>query len=121
MKHLRFIIAIVLMVIVLTILVQNHTAMSTRVVFRANLLLAQYESPDISLYIIVTITFLFGILVSGLYGILERFRLQKQIRLLQKQVREKDAELNSLRNLPITAEDVIPEKSTEETVDSPMT
>ena len=44
--------------------------------------------------------------ISGLYGIIERFRLKKQIKILESASRERDKELNSLRNLPITSDDV---------------
>jgi len=54
----------------------------------------------------VTIAFLFGVIVAGLYGFIERFRLKKEIKVLAHASREKDKELNSLRNLPITSDDV---------------
>jgi hypothetical protein len=36
----------------------------------------------------------------------ERFRLKRQIRNMNKQLKEKDKELNSLRNLPVTSEEL---------------
>ena len=59
-----------------------------------------------SVYYIVTISFLFGVILLGLYGIIERFRLMKALKLLRATSQEKDQELNSLRNLPITSEDI---------------
>jgi hypothetical protein len=56
----------------------------------------------------VTIAFLFGVLVTGFYGIIERFRLKREIKTLVSTSREKDKELSSLRNLPITSDDVSP-------------
>jgi hypothetical protein len=61
-----------------------------------------------TVYVIVTVAFLFGVVVSGLYGIIERFHLKKQIRELMNAHKEKDEELSSLRNLPITSDDVPP-------------
>jgi len=52
-------------------------------------------------YFVIIIVFLLGILIASLYGIFERFKLKKEIRILSKEKREKDKELNSLRNLPI--------------------
>ena len=109
MKHVKFIVAIILMLIVVILVVQNHEAMSTRVVFRINLVTFHYQTSQLTLYHIVTIAFLFGIIVSGFYGIVERFRLKKQIKMLRSITREKDEELNSLRNLPITSDDVVAE------------
>ena len=108
MKQLKFIVAIILMLLVVIIIVQNHKAMSTNVVFRLDLLSFQWESSQMTVYIIVTIAFLFGVVVSGLYGIIERVHLKKQIRELMNANKEKDEELSSLRNLPITSDDVTP-------------
>ena len=106
MKHLRFILAIFLMLVVVILIVQNHSAMSAEVEFRVDLLIFHFQSPSISLYYIVTIAFLFGVIISGLYGIIERFRLKREIKTLKSTSQEKDTELNSLRNLPITSDDV---------------
>ena len=57
MKHLKFIVAIILMLIVVILIVQNHEAMSTRVVFRVNLIFLNYRTTELSVYHIVTIAF----------------------------------------------------------------
>ena len=108
MKQLRYILAILLMLAVVILIVENHEAMSTQVIFKVyiGLLSIHHESPQMNLYNIVTIAFLFGVIVSGIYGMIERFRLKKEIRALMGASREKDKELNSLRNLPITTDDV---------------
>jgi hypothetical protein len=41
----------------------------------------------------------------------ERFRLKRKIKTLTKEANEKDKELNSLRNLPVTTDDVGGEKT----------
>ena len=109
MRHIKFIVAIILMLIVVVLIVQNNEAMSTRVGFKVDLIVFKYETSNLSVYHIVTIAFLFGVIVSGLYGIVERFRLKKQLKVLMLSNQEKDEELNSLRNLPITSDDVIAE------------
>ena len=106
MKHLKFMLAIILMLLVIILIVQNHEAMSTKVAFKVKLLFLDYQSTEMSLYYVVTISFLFGVIIVGLYGMMERFHLMRQIRVLTHASREKDQELNSLRNLPITTEDV---------------
>jgi len=115
MKHLKFILAIVIMLIVVVIIVQNSDALSKAVVFKINFFGLQWQSFSVSLYYIVTIAFLFGVLTTGLYGMIERFRLKKQIKILASASAAKDQELNSLRNLPITTEETSPEESPEET------
>lgn len=104
MKHLKFILAIILMLFAVILLVENHEAMSTKVIFKIDLLFFKFISSNMSLYVIVTVAFLSGVLISGLYGILERFRLKRQIKALITTSRDKDKELNSLRNLPITSD-----------------
>lgn len=108
MKHLKFILAIILMLFVVIVIVQNHGAMSEQVAFKIDLRFIKYMTTAMSLYFIVTIAFLFGVLVTGFYGIIERFRLKREIKTLVSASREKDKELNSLRNLPITSDDVSP-------------
>ena len=99
------------MLLVVIVIVQNHRAMSEQVAFKVDLGFIKYESSAMSLYFIVTIAFLFGVLVTGFYGIIERFRLKREIKTLVSASREKDKELNSLRNLPITSDDVSPSQT----------
>lgn len=106
MKHVKFIVAIIIMLVVVILIVENHDAFSTKVVFKVDLLVLHYESSQISIYYVITIAFLFGVLIAGLYGIVERFQLKRQIKNLARASKEKDKELNSLRNLPITADNV---------------
>ncbi len=109
MKHFKFIAAIILIMLVLTIIIQNHQAMSTPVVFRLNLLFTEFTSTTISLYVVIPVAFFFGVIITWFYGMLDHYRLRREIRRLERVVREKDKELSSLRNLPITSDDVTSE------------
>ena len=113
MKHLRFILGIIIGLIVVIIVVQNHDAFSKAVMFKIDLLGIKWQTASVSLYFIVTIAFLFGVLITGVYGMIERFRLKKQLKIITNASAAKDQELNSLRNLPITSEEAGPEESTE--------
>ncbi|MFC1579445.1 lipopolysaccharide assembly protein LapA domain-containing protein [Thermodesulfobacteriota bacterium] len=115
MKHLRFILGIIIVLVVIIIIVQNQEAFSKEAVFKINLLGIHWQSASVQLYFIVTIAFLFGFLIAGVYGMLERFRLKKQIKMLTSASAAKEQELNSLRNLPITTEETSPEESPEDT------
>lgn len=106
MKHLKVIFVILFVLLVVIIAVQNYTPMSTSVKFRVNLVFFNYETPEMSLYLVSIISFLIGVLFAGLAGIAERFQLKRQIKILTKDTKEKDKELNSLRNLPVTTEDL---------------
>ena len=106
MKHLKFMLWVFVALVIVIVIVQNHEAMSTQVKFKADFRIFQFRSSAISLYLIVTFSFLFGVIIAGLYGMIERFQLTRQIKILNKDSRDKDQELNSLRNLPITSDDV---------------
>jgi uncharacterized integral membrane protein len=110
MKYLKFLLAVIIILVVVILLVENHGAFSTGVEFRIDLFTLHYRSPEISIYYIIGISFLFGVLITGLYGTVERFQLKKQIKTLNNSSKEKDKELNSLRNLPITLDNVGSEK-----------
>lgn len=120
MKESRNILLIILAVFVFIVVVQNHGALSTEVTFKLDLLSIDYQTAPMSLYHIVTITFLFAVLVTGLIVILEHFHLRKELKTLANTARQKDEELNSLRNLPITAVDASTEEphETEESNDT---
>ena len=113
MKHVKFMLAIILMLVVVILIVQNHEAMSTKVSFRVSFFSHSLQSSMMSVYYIITISFLFGVLVSGTYGIIERFRLMKALKLLRKSSQQMERELNSLRNLPITSEDISQDETPE--------
>ena len=106
MKHLKFILAIVIMLLVVVLIAENLTALSTTVVFQIVFFSLHLQTAEMPLYYVLPITFLFGVLITGLYGIRERFHLSRQIKILITESKAKDKELNSLRNLPITAEDM---------------
>lgn len=106
MNHLRAIFLILFMLFVIILAVQNHEAMSTSVKFRVDLVFLEHETSEMSLYLVVVITFLVGVILSGVCGIAERFRLKRQIKTLMSDAKGREKELNSLRNLPVTTEDM---------------
>ncbi|MFO7739034.1 MAG: LapA family protein [Desulfatiglandaceae bacterium] len=114
MKQLKAILVILFLLLVIIVAVQNHAALSTTVKFRVDLVFFDYQTGEMSLYFVSVITFLLGVFFAGLIGIAERFRLNRQIKNLGREIKEKDKELNSLRNLPVTAEAVSSEQNSEQ-------
>jgi len=111
MTQLKAIVFILIGVVAVILVVQNHTVFSTTVNFRMNLPFFQEKmTSDITLYEIVLVTYFLGVLSIGLYEIAERFRLKKKIKVLTKAVEVKEKEVNDLRNLPITSEHVPPSR-----------
>ena len=101
MKHTKFAIAIFFMLLAVILIVQNLDQLSKTMTLRVNLIFLSAETSPMAFYLVITMVFLLGVLVASLYGIVERFKSKKRIRVLTKENREKDRELNSLRNLPI--------------------
>ena len=101
MSHIKVIVVVLCALLVVIVAVQNHNAFSSVVDLKIDLLFFNSETT-MSLYFVTVIAFLCGILVAGLLGIAERFRLKREIGVLKRAAKEKDKELNSLRNLPVT-------------------
>lgn len=113
MKYVKSVILVLFILFVIIVAVENISSMSTTVQFRLDLVFWQYTSPAMSVYLVAIITFLLGLIVGGLLGISERFRLKRHIKGLKREAARKDEELNSLRNLPVTAEGMGPDKAPE--------
>jgi uncharacterized integral membrane protein len=95
-------IAVLFVLFIFILAVQNYEALSIPVKFKVNLVLIDYESPEIPVSFVAVIAFLVGVISLGFYGMAERFRLKRQIKTLIMESKEKEKELNSLRNLPVT-------------------
>jgi uncharacterized integral membrane protein len=105
MRHIKALAVFLVVVLVVIVAVQNYENLKTPVVFSLNLMFFRYESPAIPLACVAVITFLVGIVSMGLFGITERFLLKRRIKTLQGEARERDKELNSLRNLSVATEE----------------
>lgn len=109
MKHLKLIILILLLSIVVILAYQNSEAVTKTVQFRLNpLFFEESQSPEIAIGLVMLMSFFLGVIVTGFCGMMERFRLKKRIKMCTKELENKDKELNSLRILPITSDDVSP-------------
>ena len=67
----------------------------------------QYYSllkTDVPIYLLIFISLLFGVVITGFWGIVERFRLNRTIRRLNRIVRELRKELNANEAPPIIDE-----------------
>ena len=111
MKHVRVMFFVIFVLLIIVIAVQNHDSFSKTVTFKLDLIVTSLETGEMSFYFISMLTFLAGVVLTGFYGITERFRLKKQIRILNKNAKAMEKELNSLRNLPVITEDVSAEDS----------
>ncbi|MFO8163615.1 MAG: LapA family protein [Thermodesulfobacteriota bacterium] len=101
MKHLKAIISIMLMLLTVILIVENLAQLSQKLILKVDLYFWEWETEPMAFYFVIIIAFLIGILIASFYGIFERFKLKKEIKIISKQKRESDKELNSLRNFPI--------------------
>ena len=109
MTHLKAMAMILIGLVVVILVIQNNDAMNTTIQLRVNpVFFAERSTGKISLYQVVLVAFLLGVISTGIYGTVERFQLKRKIKVLTRELEDKDKELNSLRNLPITADAVSP-------------
>ncbi len=106
MKQIKAIVVILFLLFIVVLSVQNYAALTTKINFKANLLFLNYQTADLSIFLIAVVTFLFGVVVIWLFGLSERISLKRQIKDLMRDVKNNEMELNSLRNLPVTTEDM---------------
>jgi uncharacterized integral membrane protein len=107
MGHVKVILGILIGLFIVIVAVQNNDTMSKKVQLRVNpVVMEEKRTGDVSLYQLVLVSFLVGVLGTGLHGIVERFRLRRRIKTLTRELQDKDKELSSLRNLPLTYDPV---------------
>lgn len=109
MKPVKYLISFFVFFGIIALVIQNDAAFATKVKFKMNLIFASYESTDIPIYIISSLALILGFLIAWVYFMLERLQLKRQLNRLRNEIREKDNELDSFRNLPITSENVSPD------------
>jgi len=66
------------------------------------------ESIDIPLYLLLFISVFIGMMIGGIEGFFEKMKGRKTIKKIKKELYQKEKELTSLRNLPITESKVQP-------------
>jgi uncharacterized integral membrane protein len=106
MKIVKGIVWICLFVLAVILTVENIEPLSTYIVFRADLIFFKGESSGIPIYVIIVFTFVLGVIAMGIFSWVDRYKIQRDIAAIKRAVKEKDKELNSLRNLPITSNDL---------------
>ena len=104
MKYLKLVIMLVIILVLVALVHLNNSILGTNVVFEFGF---NIQSPAMYLWVVLLIVFFLGVLITSLVGIVERFKLKKRIKILMRESKEKDKELNSLRNLPITSDNVV--------------
>jgi uncharacterized integral membrane protein len=68
-----------------------------------------FLKTDVPIYLLIFISVLFGVIITGFWGIVERFRLNRTIRRLNKTVRDLRKELRANEAPPMIDEPKISE------------
>jgi uncharacterized integral membrane protein len=105
MKIVKGVLWIISTVLASILIYQNKEALFTRVGFQADLRLfnATYSMPIGGL---ILICFFLGVIAMAIFSLVEYYQLKRDIAAIKKAIKEKDKELNSLRNLPITSNEL---------------
>jgi len=106
MKQIKALVIILFLLLVVVLSVQNYAALTTKINFKANLVFLNYQTADLSIFLIAVVTFLIGVVAIWIFGLSERLSFKRQIKALMKDVKNNEMELNSLRNLPVITEDM---------------
>jgi uncharacterized integral membrane protein len=101
MKHIKAIVSILIMLLVIILIVENLEQLSKTVTLRVDLLVWSHQTPPMAFYLVMIIVFLLGIFIAAFFGVFERFRLKKEIKVLSREKNAKDRELSSLKSVPV--------------------
>ena len=104
MKLLKNIFTALIFLLAITFSLKNNENVSLYYYF-------QIGPVDLPLYLLVFISVFFGMLMGGVDSLVQRTKSSLAIRRLRKELENKEGELTSLRNLPITEPDVPGEES----------
>ncbi len=111
MRYIKRILIIFVIMFIFILAYQNSPSLKAPISFRINLGVFERETIAMPIAAVAVFTFIIGVLAMGIYSIIESFRYKAQIKKLMAEIREKDSELNSLRNLPLTTEVVGPDET----------
>jgi putative membrane protein len=101
MRTVKTLLLLLLVVLIFIFVNQNLEELARSVHFRLNLYVIDLSPGALPMYAVLLITFLLGLLISGVVGMIRRIRLKSQCKRLRRILDEKEKELNSLRNLPV--------------------
>ena len=114
MKPLKPIFWGLLLVLGIAFFLQNKDALTHKTTLELTLFgPLKFRTLPIALYAFTLLSFLLGLLVSALYGLVEIYRLRKALRTTKRQNDSLQEELKSLRNLPITETEIVASHSSD--------
>lgn len=107
MKSVKAVLWALLTVVLLLFLFQNRDALLSQTTLELTMFgPLQFRSTPIPLYALILGSLFLGAVIAALYCGLGNLKMHKNVRSLRRQNKSLQTELNSLRNLPITEEEV---------------
>ena len=106
MKYVRNILLTLLVLLVIVFIIQNYSQFSQGFEIRLNLYILELQTQPIAGWVLLLAAFFIGVVAASVGGLMERFRIKGELRRNRKEIARLKAELDSLRNLPITEEPV---------------
>jgi len=101
MKYLKLTGIVLLIILLGMIAMQNYDVLSAEFSFKLNIFSYLFETQPLSIYFIITVTFLFGVILTVLIIVSEILDLKKRLAYLSGQLSNYEEEVKSLRNLPV--------------------
>lgn len=105
MKIVKGALWIFITVLVIILVFQNSETLFTPVTFQADLKLFNF-APSISVWVALLIAFFLGMIAMAIFSVMDHYHLKRDINAIKRAIKEKDKELSSLRNLPITSNEL---------------
>ncbi len=108
MRVLRSILLVVLIGLMLVFVLQNSSELVRPVEIKLDLFLKDLSPGPVPQYGLVLGALLAGILIGGIWGLLQQLGLRSRLRETKKLLKERESELDSLRNLPVVETSSLP-------------
>ncbi len=83
MRFVKIIISTIIILLGIVFIIENLEMLKHTVSIKLELYLANFQSPEISLWVIILFTFFLGVFTSSLYGLYELYKQRQTIRQLR--------------------------------------
>ncbi len=101
MRILKGVFWLVLTFVLLVFVLQNGSELIRPVEIKLDLFLKDFSPGSIPQYGLVLSALLVGLLIGGVWGVLHQLRLRAKLKETQRLLKDRENELESLRNLPV--------------------
>ena len=111
MKSIKSVLWFLAVIFLLAVVVQNLGLLTHKEIIRLNLLIKEYQTEPIQLFLYFLGFFLIGLLFSYFYGLVERLKANKTIKNHLETIRKLEEEIKVFKSLPVHKEST-PSKET---------